>query len=135
MGTIDAYFEAHQDLLGAEPKFDMFNPKWRIGSSNYQGPSSKFFRAELDNSIISFGGLIKGVRLRNSIVRSEVLLEDDVELDQCIVMDYAVLRKGVRLKRVIVDRYNTIEPGECIVVIPRGQGTDTRADGVMFRYL
>ena len=59
-------------------------------------------------------------------------------------------RKGVRLKRVIVDRYNTIEAGDCIgydaeadrrrfrvtdsgiVVVPRGQCTDTR---VMFRYL
>lgn len=153
VGTIDAYFQAHQDLLGAEPKFDMFNPKWRIGSSNYQGPSPKFFRAEVDNSIVSSGGLIKGARLRNSIVRSEVLLEEDVELDECIVMDYAVLRKGVRLKRVIVDRYNTIEAGDHIgydedsdrrrfsvtdsgiVVVPRGQCTDTRADGVMFRYL
>ena len=153
VGTIDAYFDAHQDLLGVEPKFDMFNPKWRIGSSNYQGPSSKFGRAEVENSIISSGGLITGARLRNSIVRSEVLLEDDVELDECIVMDYVVLRKGVHLKRVIVDRYNTIEAGECIgydadadrrrftvtdsgiAVVPRGPGMDTRADGVMFRYL
>jgi glucose-1-phosphate adenylyltransferase len=68
-------------------------------------------------------------------------------------MDYSVLRKGVRLKRVIVDRYNTIEVGECIgydapadrsrftvtdsgiVVLTRGEGTDSRADDVMFRYL
>jgi glucose-1-phosphate adenylyltransferase len=153
VGTIDAFFEAHQDLLGAEPKFDMFNPKWWIGSSNYQGPSPRFFRTELDNSIVGSGGLITGARLRNSIVRNEVLLEEGVELDECIVMDYAVLRKGVRLKRVIVDRYNTIDAGECIgydadadrrrftvtdsgiVVVPRGLGTDTRADSVMFRYL
>jgi glucose-1-phosphate adenylyltransferase len=153
VGTIDAYFAAHQDLLGAEPKFDMFNPKWRIGSSNYQGPSPKFVHAEVDNSIISSGGLIMGARVRNSIVRREVRMEEDVELDECIVMDYAVLRKGARLKRVIVDRYNTIEAGEHIgydaaadrrrftvtdsgiVVVPRGQNSDTRAEGVMFRYL
>ena len=153
VGTIDAYFAAHQDLLGATPKFDTFNPKWRIGSNNYQGPSPRFFRAELENSIVSSGGLIRGARLRNSIVRSEVLMEEDVEIDECIVMDYAVLRKGVRLRRVIVDRYNTIEAGDHIgydteadrrrfpvtdsgiVVIPRGPCTDSRADGVMFRYL
>ena len=153
VGTIDAYFQAHQDLLGVEPKFDMFNPKWRIGSSNYQGPSPRIFRAEIENSMISSGGLIKGARIRNSIIRSEVLLEEDVELDECIVMDYSVLRKGVRLKRVIVDRYNVIEAGDCIgydieadrrrfyvtdsgiVVITRGEGTDSQADGVTFRYL
>ena len=82
-----------------------------------------------------------------------MLLEEDVELDECIVMDYSVLRKGVRLKRVIVDRYNTVEAGECIgydtqadrqrftvtksglVVLTRGEGTDPRADDVKFRYL
>lgn len=152
VGTIDAYFQAHQDSLGVEPKFDMFNPKWRIGANNYQGPSPRFFNAEIDNSIVSSGCLVKGARIRNSIIRSEVLLED-VELDECIIMDYSVLRQGVRLKRVIVDRYNTIEAGACIgydtqadrqrftvtdsgiVVLPRGEGTDSRADDVKFRYL
>ena len=153
VGTIDAYFAAHQDLLGAQPRFDIFNPRWRIGSSNYQGPSPKFIHAELDNSIVSSGSMIRGARVRNSIVRREVLMEEDVELDECIVMDYAVLRKGVRLKRVIVDRYNTVEAGEQIgydpeidrrrftvsdsgiVVVPRSQRLDTRADDRMFRYL
>jgi glucose-1-phosphate adenylyltransferase len=153
VGTIDAYFAAHQDLLGAEPKFDLFNPGWRIGSSNYQGPSPKFLHAELDNSIISAGGLIKGARIRNSIVRREVFIEEDVELDECVIMDYAVLRKGARLRRTIVDRYNTIETGDRIgydadadrrrftvtdsgiVVVPRGQGMDIRAEERMLRYL
>ena len=153
VGTIDAYFAAHQDLLGAEPKFDLFNPGWRIGSSNYQGPSPKFLHAELDNSIISAGGLIKGARIRNSIVRREVFIEEDVELDECVIMDYAVLRKGARLRRTIVDRYNTIEAGDRIgydadadrrrftvtdsgiVVVPRGQGMNIRAEERMLRYL
>jgi glucose-1-phosphate adenylyltransferase len=153
VGTIDAYFAAHQDLLGAEPKLDLFNPRWRIGSSNYQGPSPKFLHAELDNSIISAGGLIKGARIRNSIVRREVFMEEDVELDECIIMDYAVLRRGARLRRTIVDRYNTIDAGDrigydadadCrrfsvtdsgIVVVPRGRGMDIRAEERMFRYL
>lgn len=152
VGTIDAYFQAHRDLLSVEPKFDMFNPKWRIAANNYQGPSPRLFNVEIDNSIISSGCIIKGARIRNSIIRSEVLMED-VELDECIVMDHSVLRKGVRLKRVIVDQYNTIEAGECIgydrqadcrrftvtdsgiVVIARGIRTDSRADSSMFRYL
>ncbi len=153
VGTIDAYFAAHQDLLGAEPKLDLFNPRWRIGSSNYQGPSPKFLHAELDNSIISAGGLIKGAHIRNSIVRREVIMDEDVELDECVIMDYAVLRKGARLRRAIVDRYNTIEAGDRIgydadadrrrftvtdsgiVVVPRGQGMEIRAEERMFRYL
>lgn len=37
VGTIDAYFDAHKDVLGGEPVFDMFNPDWPVYSSAYQG--------------------------------------------------------------------------------------------------
>ena len=114
VGTLDAYYNAHHDLLGPEPKFNLFNPQWRIGSSEYQGPSAKFIHSEIDDSIVSSGSLIKGAKIRRSIVRREVLIEEDVELDDCIVMDYTVIRRGARLRRVIVDRYNVIEAGSCL---------------------
>ena len=121
VGTIDAYFLANQDLLGLEPKFNLFNPQWRFASSEYQGPSAKFIRADIENSIIGDGSFIKGARIHNSVIRREVLIEEDVEIDQSIVMDYAVIRKGARLKRVIIDRYNLIEAGSRI-------GYDLKAD-------
>ena len=114
VGTIDAYFQAHQDLLGLEPRFNLFNPHWCIGSKGYQGPSAKFIHTEIDNSIVSAGSFIKGARIHNSIIRREVLIEEDVELDECIVMDYTVIRRGARLKRAIIDRYNVIKAGRHI---------------------
>lgn len=126
VGTIDAYFDAHKDLLGEEPRFDVFNPNWRIRSSNYQGPSPKITRGEMYNCIIGAGALFKGVKMRNSIVRREVLIEDDVEIDECIIMDYTIVRKGARLKRCIVDRYNTIEAGARI-------GYDLESDRQRYR--
>ena len=42
-------------------------------------------------------------------------------IEDCIIMDYAVIRHGACLKRAIVDRYNTIEPGSKI-------GFDPEAD-------
>lgn len=121
VGNIDTYFDAHQDLLGLEPKFNLFNPEWRIASCNYQGPEPRLIHASIDNSIISSGSFIKDAKIQRSIVRNEVLIEEDVELDECIVMDYAVIRRGARLRRVIIDRYNVIEKGTCI-------GYDSPAD-------
>ncbi|NWG72899.1 MAG: glucose-1-phosphate adenylyltransferase, partial [Parvularculaceae bacterium] len=154
VGTIDAYFAAHQDMLGLEPKFNVFNPRWRIGSSNYQGPSARIVRAEVDNSILGAGTLLKGGRVKDSIVRREVVIEEGVELDQCIVMDYAIIRRGARLRRVIIDRYNTIAPDSRIgydagrdraagyhvtesgiVVIPKGDHTVFGGTGEFSRYL
>lgn len=121
VGTIEAYYAAHMDLLGLEPRFNIFNPKWRIFSSGYQGPSSKIIDGQIKNSLIGAGAIIKGGSIRNSIVRREVMIEEDVELEDCIIMDYTIIRKGARLRRVIVDRYNTIAAGTQI-------GYDSDAD-------
>ncbi|HET6757422.1 MAG TPA: glucose-1-phosphate adenylyltransferase [Burkholderiales bacterium] len=110
VGTIDAYFDAHQDVIGLTPRFHVFNPRWPIFSSNYQGPVAKVISGEIVNSIMAGGTIVNGARMRDSILRREVMLEPDVELDNCIIMDYVHIQGGSRLKRVIVDRYNVI-PG------------------------
>jgi glucose-1-phosphate adenylyltransferase len=121
VGTIDAYFDANQDVLGAEPRFNLFNPRWMITSSTYQGPNAKIIDGTIRNCMLGAGVLIKGAKVVNSIIRREVVLEADVEIEDCIIMDYTVIRRGARLRRVIVDRYNTIEPDAAI-------GFDTEAD-------
>jgi glucose-1-phosphate adenylyltransferase len=121
VGTIDAYFDANQDVLGAEPRFNLFNPRWMITSSNYQGPNAKIIDGTIRNCMLGAGVLVKGAKVVNSIIRREVVLEADVEIEDCIIMDYTVIRRGARLRRVIVDRYNTIEPDAAI-------GFDAEAD-------
>lgn len=125
VGTIDAYFAAHHDLLGRQPRFDLFNPQWFINSSTYQGPTPRILSAEIKNSAIGAGSLIKDARIRNSILRREVIIEDDVEIDDCVIMDYTIIRRGSRLKRTIVDRYNDIPPNTRI-------GFDPAADRARF---
>jgi glucose-1-phosphate adenylyltransferase len=139
VGTIDAYFGAHQDVLGREPRFDAFNPQWPIYSSSYQGPVARIVEGEIRDSILAGGVILNGGRVSRSVVRREVVLEPDVELEECVLMDYVHVRRGAKLRRVIVDRYNVIDPGTRIgfdraadaaryhvspggvVVIPRGQ--------------
>jgi len=111
VGTIEAYYAAHMDMLGIEPRFNIFNPKWRIFSSGYQGPTSRIIDGRIQNSVIGAGAIVKGGSIRNSIIRREVMIEEDVEVEGCIIMDYTIIRKGARLNRVIVDRYNIILAG------------------------
>jgi glucose-1-phosphate adenylyltransferase len=110
VGTLDAYFEAHMDVLGLEPRFDVFNARWPIFSSNYQGPVAKFVQAEIDNCIISAGCLINGARIRNSVLRREVVVEPGAEIDDCVVMDHVRIGKEARIRHTIIDRYNRIDP-------------------------
>lgn len=114
VGNLDAYFETTMDVLGMQPHFDVFNARWPIYSSNYQGPVAKFIDSQVDNCIISAGCLIHGARLKNCVLRREVVVEPGAELEDCILMDNVVVRAGAKLRRCIIDRYNTIEAGSCI---------------------
>ena len=115
VGTIDAYFDAHKDVLGAEPVFDMFNPEWPVYSSGYQGPVARVLGGELRNSLLGAATMIHdGARITNSIIRREAVIEEDVVLEDCIIMDYVRVGRGARLRNVIVDRHNRIEPGDRI---------------------
>jgi glucose-1-phosphate adenylyltransferase len=111
VGTLDAYFNAHQDTLGLHPRFETFNSQWPIYSSNYQGPVAKIIDGSIKNSVIGGGTLIRGASVHDSIIRREVTIEEDVELEQCIVQDYIKIQRGARLRRVIIGPYNVIEAG------------------------
>ncbi len=111
VGTRDAYFSAHQDLLGVQPRFDMFNPQWRIFSSNYQGPVARLLDARVYNSVIAAGSLVRQASISNTIIRREVIIEDDVEIEDCVIQDNVWIKRGARLRRTIISSYNVIEAG------------------------
>ncbi|MDA8106452.1 MAG: glucose-1-phosphate adenylyltransferase [Nitrospiraceae bacterium] len=114
VGTISAFFDAHMDMLGEAPKFELDNRAWPIHPSGFEGPATKILRGEIRNSVIGEGVLIRKAKIKNSVIRSGVVIEDGVVVENCIIMDRAVLRKGCSLKRTIVDKYNVIGEGEQI---------------------
>jgi glucose-1-phosphate adenylyltransferase len=109
VGTIDSYYLAHRDVLGREPRYDLFNPQWPIYSSNYQGPVARVNQGEIENSLLGAASVVEGGRIVNSIVRREVVIEDGAEIEDCVIMDYARIGRGARLRRAIVDRHTLIE--------------------------
>ncbi len=111
VGTIDAYFDATMDTLGARPRFDLLNPRWPVRSSNYQGPPASIGRARIESSDIGAGVLIHDASIRNSVIRSEVVLEEDVVIEDSIVLDSCFIGRGARIRRAIIDRHNAIEAG------------------------
>jgi glucose-1-phosphate adenylyltransferase len=121
VGNLDSYFDAHKDVLGREPCFDAFNPQWPIFSSHYQGPVARVFESEIDNCLLGAAALVDRSKIRNSIIRREAVIEPGAELEDCVIMDYVRICAGARLRRVIVDRHNCIEPNARI-------GFDAAAD-------
>jgi len=114
VGTIASFFEAHMDMLGKSPRFELNNRFWPIHSSGDRGAAAKVLRGEITNSIISEGTTIYDARIKNSIIRSNVIVEEDVSVEDCIILDHSVLKRGCKLRKVIVDKLNVIKENEQI---------------------
>lgn len=112
VGTISAFFEAHMDMLGVSPLFEIDNKLWPIHPSGYEGSATKILRGDIKNSIIAEGCVIHKAKISNSVIRSGVVIENDVIVENSIIMDNVILKKGCRLKKVIVDKMNVIAEGE-----------------------
>jgi len=121
VGTIKAFFEAHMDLLGDKPRFELSNPLWNIYPAEYTGPGAKILNATVENSIFSEGVTILDASIKNSIIRRGVIIDDDVSIESCIIMDRTTIKGGAKLRNVIVDKQNVIGENEKI-------GFDPEAD-------
>lgn len=114
VGTLDAYYEAHFDTLGARPKFRMTNPQWPIYASPDQAESAQIENGFLNRSIVGSGSIVDHARLDHAMLRRSVLVEPGAEIEHCIIMERSRVGRGARLRRAIVDQDNDIPPGECI---------------------
>jgi glucose-1-phosphate adenylyltransferase len=121
VGTIGAYWDAHMDLLGESPRFDLDNRYWPIRTGQHPGPAARFIGSDVDNAQVGEASLIKRATIRNSILGRSVWVNEGAVVEDSIVMDHTTVGKGARLRRVIVDRFNII-PADTEV------GLDTAAD-------
>jgi glucose-1-phosphate adenylyltransferase len=108
VGTIEAYWQAHMDLLGEAPRFDLDNREWPIRTGPHPGPPVRLIGGEIENTQIAEGSLIKRATIRNSILGRGVWVNDGAVIEDSIVMDHTTVGKGARLRRAIVDRFNII---------------------------
>ncbi|HEX2439253.1 MAG TPA: sugar phosphate nucleotidyltransferase, partial [Methylomirabilota bacterium] len=118
VGTVQAYWDAHMDLLGESPRFDLDNRWWPIRTGQHPGPAARFIGGEIDNVHVGEASLIKRATIRNSILGRSVWVNEGAVIEDSIVMDHTTVGKGAHLKRVIVDRFNIIPADSEIGVDP-----------------
>ncbi len=112
VGTIEAFYDAHMDMLGLKPPFEMTNPLWPIHGSSQKGAGVNIIRGNVRNSLISEGTTINGATIKNSVIRSGVSIGKGSSVEDCIIMDNVAIKENCKLKRVIIDKNNTVESGE-----------------------
>jgi glucose-1-phosphate adenylyltransferase len=145
VGTIDAYYDAHMDLISVHPVFNMYNYEWPIHAWAGAIPPAKFVfdedgrRGYAVDSMVCSGVVISGGTVRRSIlsphaqVHSYSLVEDSIVMHGADIARNAVVRRAILDKEVCIgegveigvdpeadrERFHVSEGG--IVVIPKGQ--------------
>jgi len=114
VGTIDSYFDAHFDTLGATPKFRMTNARWPIYASPDQAESAQIENGVITRSVVGSGCVVDGATLDHAMLRRSVLVEHDARLEHCIVMERSRIGAGALVRRAIVDQDNDVPPRERI---------------------
>jgi glucose-1-phosphate adenylyltransferase len=110
IGTIQAFWRAHMDLLGDRPVLDLDNKYWPINSPRYDGPIAKVLGAKVDDSMLGEGCVVKKATVRRSLLGRGVVVHDGCVIEDSIIMDSCELKPGTHVKRTIMDRFNVIAP-------------------------
>src|SRR5690606_18099656 len=114
VGTIDSFFEAHQDLISAMPVFNLYNEAWPIYSRQLNSPPAKFVRdgenaaGTAIDSIVAPGCIVSGGYLERSVlgpwtrVGPGATVIDSVLFDRVRVAEDATVRRAILDKDVVV---------------------------------
>ena len=121
VGTIDSLWEANQDLIGEQPKFDIYNPHWKIHSRNI-GIEPQYIgeKAKLENSLVSGGAVIEGTVI-NSVIGPKVVIEKNAVVKDSVIFSNTVIKKGASVNYSIIDE-NVVIGEKAVVGSEKAEG-------------
>ena len=117
IGTLDAYWEANMDLVRADAVFALYDPKWPVRTHTQSAPPGKVVfggeapgmsRAELRDSLICSGAIIRSSCVRNSVIGRNVRVDCGSKIEDSVIMDGVRVGRGVTIRRAVIDKGNHI---------------------------
>jgi glucose-1-phosphate adenylyltransferase len=117
VGTIDAYHDAHMDLVSVHPIFNLYNRQWPILTTSPAYPPAKFVFEEPGrigqavDSLVSQGVIVSGGTVRRSVLSPGVRVHTGSEISDSVVMQNVDVGRGAVLQRAILDKNVVVWPG------------------------
>jgi glucose-1-phosphate adenylyltransferase len=110
VGSIDAYYDAHMDLVSIHPIFNLYNREWPLLTNPPSLPPAKFSESGIaQDSIVGAGSIIAGGHVNRTVISHDVHVGAGAFVDGSVLMpsvkigDKAVIRKAILDKNVVVD--------------------------------
>jgi glucose-1-phosphate adenylyltransferase len=131
VGTLDAFYDAHMDLVSVHPIFNLYNREWPILTWPDPLPPAKFVFEEGDrvgralDSMICAGVVVSGGTVRRSILSPGAHVHSYAEVEDSILMQNTEIGRNAVVRKAILDKNVYVAPGAKI-------GVDPEADRARF---
>jgi glucose-1-phosphate adenylyltransferase len=122
VGTLDAYHDAHMDLVSVHPVFNLYNRRWPILTTPTLFPPAKFVHDEPGRtgnaieSLVSPGCIVSGGQVRRSVLSPGVHVHSGADIEGSVLLNGVDVRRDAVLRRVILDKGVVVPPGVSIGV-------------------
>jgi glucose-1-phosphate adenylyltransferase len=117
VGTLDAYYDSHLDLVSPHPIFNLYNMDWPILSWIEPQPPAKFVHdtegrvGRAIESMISPGAIISGSEVRRSIVSPGVRVHSYALVEGSVLMHGVEIGRNAVVRNAIIDKNVKVPEG------------------------
>ena len=131
VGTIDAYYDASIELVHVKPELNIYDQDWPIWTYQVQQPPAKFIldedarRGMAINSMVSGGCIISGAVVRESLLFSDVRVDEGSAIERSVILPHVEIGRGCVIRGAIVDE-------QCEIPDSMTIGVDHAADATRF---
>jgi glucose-1-phosphate adenylyltransferase len=136
VGTLDAYYDAHMDLISVDPVFNLYNRRWPILTARDPMPPAKFVFADEGrtghaiDSMVSAGVVVSGGEVRRSVLSPGVFVHSYATVEGAVLLHNVDVGRRAVVRNAIIDKNVRIPPDAKIGVDPeRDRARFTVTDG------
>jgi glucose-1-phosphate adenylyltransferase len=118
VGTLDAYYEAHMDLISVHPIFNLYNHDWPIYTHHRPLPPAKIVHTntKVVDSMLSNGVIVADSVVAGSVLSPRVKIDEQAEVNGSVLMDNVQIGAGSIIRNAIIDKNVIVPPGARIGV-------------------
>jgi glucose-1-phosphate adenylyltransferase len=131
VGSIDAYYDAHMDLVSIHPIFNLYNREWPLLTNPPSLPPAKFSEGGIaQDSIVGAGSIISGGHVNRTVISHDVHVGAGAIVDGSVLMPSVKIGDKAVIRSAILDKNVVVEPGAQIGVdLERDRARFTISDG------
>ena len=131
VGSIDAYYDAHMDLVSIHPIFNLYNREWPLLTNPPSLPPAKFSEGGIaQDSIVGAGSIIAGGHANRTVMSHDVHVGAGAFVDASVLMPSVKIGDKAVIRSAILDKNVVVEPGAQIGVdLERDRARFTISDG------